>query len=225
MPYLNPQNIPDHENEEILPYGIPDADPMVQHRGRHAHETASAAESRDQTARHEGADVGDLRRGAHRPGDVHGTLHRHSRGGSGDLPDLATDAAGARHGTREGPRYPGEDLLQERERLSRGIPQAQHGGAAGILQLQAGHQAPDHRDGCRTVGGVDRLCVETLRHRPSGLHGQGELRPEALPEADDEHLGRRMRGFALDAHRVGTRGPCAGSSLLGQPRTGHLGGR
>ena len=193
---------------------------MVQHRGRHAHETPPAARSRNQTPRHQGADVGHLRRGAHRPGDVHPAFHRHPRGGAGDLQDLETDPAGACHGTRKGPRHPREDLFQERKRLPGRIPQAQYRRAAGLLQLQAGDQAPDHRNRGRAVGGLDRLRIETLRHRPAGLHGPRQLRPEALPAADDEHLGRRVRGFALDAHRIGPRRPRTRSPLLGKPRTG-----
>ena len=71
-----------------------------------------------------------------------------------------------------------------------GSHKAQHRRAAGLLQLQTGHQAPDHRDRRRTVGRVDRLRGQALRHRPPGIHGQGQLRPEALPPPDDEHVGR-----------------------------------
>ena len=47
---------------------------------------------------------------------------------------------------------PAKIFFQERKRVARGFAQAQHRRAAGLLQLQAGHQAPDHRDRRRTVG-------------------------------------------------------------------------
>lgn len=198
---------------------------MVQHRGRHAQQTAPAAAPRNEKARHEGADVGDLRRGTDRPGDVDRALHRHSRGGAGDLQDMAPDAARARDGAGKGPRNAREDLFQERKRVARGFAQAQHRRAAGLLQLQTGHQAPDHRDRRRTVGRVDRLRGQALRHRPPGIHGQGQLRPEALPPPDDEHVGRGVRGVALDADRIGPCGAGARSALFGKPRAGHFRGR
>ena len=198
---------------------------MVQHRGRHAHQTAAAAAPRDEAARHQRADVGDLRRGADRPGDVHRTLHRHSRRGAGDLQDMASHAARARDGAGKSPRNASEDLFQERERVARGLAQAQHRRAASLLQLQAGHQAPDDRDRRRTVGRFDRLRSQTLRHRPASVHGQGQLRPETLPPSDDEHLGRGVRGVALDADQLGARSAGTRPALLGKPRTGDLGGR
>ena len=178
---------------------------MVQHRGRHAQQTAAAAASRDQAARDEGADERHLRRRTDRPGDVDGAFHRHPRRGAGDLQDMAAYAAGARHGTGKSPRHPGEDLFQERKRIARRVAQAQHRRAAGLLQLQAGHPPPDHRDGRGAVGRGDRIRGQALRHRPAGLHGQGQLRPETLPAADDEHLGRRVHRIAQHAHGIG---PC-----------------
>ena len=41
---------------------------------------------------------------------------------------------------------PGPDLLQVRGRLPGRVAQAEHRGAAGVLQLGRGHQAAHHRD-------------------------------------------------------------------------------
>ena len=198
---------------------------MVQHRGRYADETPAATQPRHQTTRHQGADVGYLRRRAHRPGDVHRTLHRHPRRGAGDLPHLETYAPRAGLRPRKGPRHPGKNLLQERKRLARRFAQTQHRRAAGLLQLQTGNQTSDHRDGRRAVGRLDRLRRQALRHRSEGLHGQGQLQPETLPAADDEHLGRRVSGLPVDHHRVGPSRPQTGSRRFGKPRAGNLRGR
>ena len=72
-----------------------------------------------------------------------------------------------------------------------GSAQDQHRDSAGLLQLQAGNPPSDHRNRSRTVGSRDVNGYAALRHRPESLHGQGELQPETLPQADDEHLGRR----------------------------------
>ena len=198
---------------------------MVQHRGRHAQQTAAAAASRDQAARDEGADERHLRRRTDRPGDVDGAFHRHPRRGAGDLQDMAAYAAGARHGTGKSPRHPGEDLFQERKRIARRIAQAQHRRAAGLLQLQAGHTPPDDRNGRRAVGRGHRLRSQALRARRAGFHGEGQLRTETLPAADDEHVGRRVHRVAQHNHRLGPRGARTRPRLLGKPRAGDLGGR
>ena len=178
---------------------------MVQHRGRHAQQTAAPAASRDQAARNQRADERHFRRRADRSGDVRGAVHRHSRRGAGDLQNMETHAARAGYGAGEGARHARENLFQERERLAGRIAQAQHRRAAGLLQLQAGQPPPDHRDGRGAVGRSDRIRGQAFRHRPAGLHGQGQLRAETLPAADDEHLGRRVHRIAQHAHGIG---PC-----------------
>lgn len=194
-----------HGNKEILPDRASDAHTMVQHRGRHAQQTAAAAASRDQAARDEGADERHLRRRTDRPGDVDGAFHRHPRRGAGDLQDMAAFAAGARHGTGKSPRHPGKDLFQERKRIARRVAQAQHRRAAGLLQLQAGHTPPDDRNGRRAVGRGHRLRSQALRARRTGFHGEGQLRTETLPAADDEHVGRRVHRVAQHDHRLAAR--------------------
>ena len=195
---------------------------MVQYRGRHARETPAAPPPRDARTRHQGADERHFRRGADRPGVLDRTLHRDPRRGAGDLSDLAPGPARAGLRTGAHARHAGEDLFQERERLARRVAQAQHRRAAGLLQLQAGHQAPDHRDRRRTVGLGHRLRRAAFRSRRAGLHGEGQLRTEALPPAHDEHLGRRVHRLAQHADRLGPGGAGARSALLGQPRPGDL---
>ena len=83
--------------------------------------------------------------------------------------------------------------------------QAQHRRAASLLQLQAGHTPPDDRNGRRAVGRGHRLRSQALRARRTGFHGEGQLRTETLPAADDEHVGRRVHRIAQHAHGIG---PC-----------------
>ncbi len=61
------------------------------------------------------------------------------------------------------PRDPGEDLLQGRERVAAGQPQAQHRGRAGLVQQAGRDQAPDHRDRRRPVGLRARLRLPAAR--------------------------------------------------------------
>jgi len=91
---------------------------------------------------------------------------------------------------------------------------------------QTGHQAPDDRNGRRTMGFGHRAGQPVLRPRPESLHGQGQLRAETLPQAADEHVGSRGDPLAQHADRCGTPRSGRRSRLLGQPRAGDLrGGR
>ena len=176
---------------------------MVQHRGRHAPQAAAAAPSRNRTPRYARGSLRPVRRGARRTGALRGALHRHPRQGARNLPHLASHTAGARHRPRKGARHPGTHLLQERERLTGRITQAQHRRTAGLLQQPAGHPPPYDRDRGRTVGIGHRIRRPTFRDRRTGLHGPRELRPETLPAADDEDVGCRMPGLAHDADPLG----------------------
>ena len=62
-----------------------------------------------------------------------------------------------------------------------GSPQAEHRRRPGLLQHERGRQAAHHRDRRRTVGQRPGHGLQLLRHRAEGLHGQGQLLPEALP--------------------------------------------
>ena len=74
-----------------------------------------------------------------------------------------------------------EDLLQVRGRQPGRLAQAQHRHPAGVLQQAGGHHEDLDRDRRGPVGqrALDRR--RALRHRRRGLHGQGQLRPEAVP--------------------------------------------
>jgi hypothetical protein len=82
-----------------------------------------------------------------------------------------------------GARHAGQDFLQVRRRLAGRFAQAQLGRAAGLLQQAGRHQAPDHRNRRRPVGLVDRLRRPDVRPAGARLHGQGQLRAEALSAA------------------------------------------
>ena len=69
-------------------------------------------------------------------------------------------------------RHPGPDLLQVRGRLAGRLAQAEHGGAAGVLQRQGRHQAPDHRDRRRAVGHRPGLRLRPVRSRVRDLAGR-----------------------------------------------------
>ena len=199
---------------------------MVQHRGRHAAETAAAARSPHPPSRDGRTDELHLRRRTRTAGVLDRTLHRHPRRGARPLPHLALYAARAGLCAGTGARHAGEDLFQERKRLARRLAQAQHGPAAGLLQRQTRHQAPDDRNGRRTMGFGHRAGQPVLRPRPESLHGQGQLRAETLPQATDEHVGSRGDPLAQHADRRGTPRSGRRSRLLGQPRAGDLrGGR
>ena len=79
--------------------------------------------------------------------------------------------------------------------------------AAGLLQQAGGRQAPGDRDRRRPVGERPRLRRRRLRARGQGLHGPGELRPEAVPP--DPHGDLRRVGGAepQPGHQLRPGGP------------------
>ena len=123
-----------------------------------------------------------------RPGSVRRPVHPHPRGGPRRLPAVAADAAVPGPAAGEGPRHAGPDLLQVRGRQPGRVAQAEHRGAAGVLQRGRGRDPADHRDRGRPVG--QRAGVRLGRVRPAvrGLAGPGLLRPEAVPPAADGDL-------------------------------------
>ena len=91
--------------------------------------------------------------------------------------------------------------------------------AQAYYNKEAGREAARHRDRRRPVGQRARLRRPALRHRRQGLHGAGELRPEALPPQHDGDLGGEGRRLA----RAPTRTPAA-SVLAEDPNcSGSLG--
>ena len=149
-----------------------DAHAMVQHRGRHAQQTAARRctprpkqpVTKEQMSR-------DLRRGADRPGDVR-------RSGYIDIPEEVQeiyriwrpDAARAGDGAGKGARHAREDLFQERERVARRVrtsptppcrrPTTTTNRASSSLTTETG---------AGQWGAVDRLRGQALRHRPAGI--------------------------------------------------------
>ena len=133
----------------------------------------------------------DLCQGTDRPGGEPGAMDRDSRGGAEGLRHLAAVAAGAGDEPGEGPEDARPHLLQGRKPQPAGQPQTQYGRSPGVLQQDGRHQPPDDRNRGRPVGLVAGLRLLFLRHALQGVHGQGELSPEAVPPLDDAHLGRR----------------------------------
>ena len=81
------------------------------------------------------------------------------------------------------------------------VPQAFYNKAAGTSKL-------DDRDGRRSVGLVARLRVRDVRPRVRSLHGQGQLRAEALPaDVLMETWGATVHASPTDRDRAGTQHP------------------
>ena len=74
-----------------------------------------------------------------------------------------------------------------------GLAQAEHGGAAGLLQQAGGHHPAHHRDRRRPVGHGAVVRPRPVRPRVQGVHGAGVVRAEAVPQDHDGDLGRRGR--------------------------------
>ncbi len=118
-------------------------------------------------------------------------------------------------------RDPREHLLQVRRRQPRRLAQAEHLGAAGILQSPGRRAAHRDRDR-RRVNGVRRWRWRAdVRYRGSRVHGSRQLRAEAVSALDDGSLGRR--GHREPEHAIPRR---AAHILARIPiRPGHLASR
>ena len=153
----------------VRPAARPDPDRVVQHHARHrevGHRAAAPAEPADEAAdrsRRPRAAVPDV---ADRPGGLDRRVDRHPGRGDRRLPAVEAVAAVPRDAARAGAADAGAHLLQVRGRLAGRQPQAEHRGAAGLLQ-QAGRHPP-HRD-------RDRRGAVGLRH--------GARLPDVRPEA------------------------------------------
>ena len=175
---------------------------LVQYRGRPAASARTAAPSRHFAADRARRPRAALPDGPHPAGGLGGTHHRDSRAGARHLPPVAAHPALPRAAPGGGLGNSGPHLLQVRRRQPRRQPQAQYLGRPGFLQQGGGRQAAHHRDGCRPMGLGAGLRGRPLRHRGQGLHGQGELRAEALPQGAHGDLGGRMRGEPVEGDRV-----------------------
>src|SRR5664280_1492392 len=145
---------------------------------------------------------------ADRPRGDRRAVRRHPRRGAGRLPAVAAVAAVPGAPARTVPRYTRADLLQVRGRVAGRVPQAEHCGAAGVLQRAGGRAAAHHRD--RRGAGGQRSGVRrgALRAALRGVDGAGVVRPKAVPPLDDAGV-----------RRDGARQPVEGDQLrTGDPR-------
>ena len=120
-------------------------------------------------------------------------------------------APGVRPG--EGSGHACQDILQGRERQPGGQPQAEHRRRPGLLQQEGGVKRICHRDRGRPVGSRPGPRLQVLRDRAAGVHGQGELRAEALQASDDGGLGGRCIRQPHRHDGLGSRGPGRGPGL------------
>ena len=119
----------------------PDPDRVVQRAAGDARAAATAAASgheRAGRARRPRAAVPD---GPHRPGGVGRAVDRRPGRGARHPAAVAADAARARRAARARARHAGAHLLQGRVGVARGVAQAEHRGAAGVLQPGRRHAA------------------------------------------------------------------------------------
>jgi hypothetical protein len=151
-------------------------------------------------------------------------VDRHSRGSARYLLPLEAFAPVPGAPARSGPQNAGKDLLQIRRREPRGQPQAEHVHSPGVLQQKGGDQAHRHRDRRRAVGLRHGPCRQALRPRRHGLHGEGELFPETLPQDHDGDVGRNRARQPVNNDELRPEGPRAGPKQLGEPRHRHLRG-
>ena len=128
--------------------------------------------------------------GPHRAGGVGRAVDRRARRGARHPAPVAADAARARRAARARARHAGAHLLQGRVGVARGFAQAEHRGAAGVLQPGRGHRAAHDRDRRRPVGHRAVVRVRAVRPRVQGLHGAGVVRAEAVPQDPHGDVGR-----------------------------------
>ena len=180
---------------------------LVQSRGRSAEAAAAGAASRHQAADRSCRSRAAVSDGADPAGGVGGTLHRHPRADPRRLSHVAAVAADPRAAAGAGARHAGQDLLQVRRRLAGRLAQAEHRGAAGLVQQGAGRQAALDRDRRRPMGLLARLRRRAVRHRSDRVPGPRLLRPEALSPRADGNLRRALHCFAVERDRFRPRHP------------------
>ena len=186
---------------------------------------AAAAQPGDAAAGRPRRPRADLPAEHHRAGGLGRALHRDPRRGPPDLPHVEADAAHPRHRPREGARHAGQDLLQVRGRQPGRLAQEQHRRRAGLLQQAGRHHAARHRDRRRPVGQRPQHGLPDVRPRVHGLHGQGELPPEAVPAQHDAALGRQRDPQPQRPDQRRSRRAGRGPGVARQPRHRHQRGR
>ena len=167
-----------------------DADPLVQRAARPADPTAAGAAPGHRAAGRAGRPGAAVPDGPDPAGGVDRAVRRHPGGGARRLPAVAAEPAVPRAPAGEGARHAGADLLQVRRRLAGRLAQAEHRGAAGVLQRQGRDQEAHHRDRRRPVGHGAGVRLRAVRPGVRGLAGAGVVRPEALPPDDDRDVRR-----------------------------------
>ena len=83
-------------------------------------------------------------------------------------------------------RHPRAHLLQVRARQPGRQPQAEHGPHAGLHEQEGGRETAGDRDRRRSMGERAGVRLQADGPRVHGLHGPGQLRPEAVPADHDE---------------------------------------
>ena len=106
-----------------------------------------------------------------------------------------------------GARHAGQDLLQIRRRLARGLAQAEHRGAAGLVQQGAGRQTALDRNRRRPMGLLAGLCRFAVRHGSDRIPGPRLLRSKTLSPRADGNLRRALHRLAVERDRFRSRHP------------------
>ena len=149
--------------------------------------------------RRPGAAVPD---GAHRAGGHRRALRRHPRRRARRLPAVAAEPAVPGPPPGAAARHAGQDLLQVRGRQPGRLAQAEHVGAAGLLQPPGGHPEADHGDRRRPVGHGAGVRRRAVRHRVRDLAGRRVVPLEAVPPHDDGDLRGDAALQPVGGHRV-----------------------
>ena len=196
-----------------------------QHRGRSAGPAEPAPSPWDAPATRPRRPRPHLPDGAHPPGGQRRPRDRDPRSRPGRLCPIPAVAAPPRASAGEGARYPRTHLLQVRGREPCRQPQAEHGDRPGILQQAGGRHAARDRDGGRAVGERAVVRGRHVRPRGQGLHGAGQLRPEAVPPDPDGDLRRPGHRQPERRHQLWPGRPRCDPRLAGLAGHGDLRGR
>ena len=153
-------------------------------------------------------------------------LRRHPRRRARRLPAVAAEPAVPGPPPRAPARHPGQDLLQVRGRQPGRLAQAEHVGAAGLLQPPGGHPEADDGDRRRAVGHGAGVRRRAVRHRLRDLAGRRVVPLEAVPPHDDGDLRGHAALQPVAGHRVRPLPARRRPRPQRQPRHRHLrGGR
>src|SRR5450759_4680312 len=194
------------------------ADRLVQRRPRPAGPSPAAAAPGNPPAGRTGRPGSAVPERADRPRGDRRAVRRHPRRGAGRLPAVAAVAAVPGAPARTVPRYTRADLLQVRGRVAGRVPQAEHCGAAGVLQRAGGRAAAHHRDRRGAVGQRSGVRRGALRAALRGVDGAGVVRPKAVPSLDDAGVWRDGARQPVEGDQLRTGDPRREPGLARQPR-------